>query len=221
MYSLSNGKQGGAAVSEKRLLSVAEIARQLDVPESTLHYWKNRFSQYLPSFGRGRLKRFQPEAVEAFGRIAALLKAGHSSEEVMAELARDYPLNAQAVGAVPAGPAAVAPQLQEVAMDQALRLAAGMGLEMARSLAQGLKEALGGGMAAPALPPEDMGLLKESLSEAAERLSCHSGELETLRTENTELKDKLQILEAELVRLRKDRREMERFLLDKIKGVTT
>jgi len=36
-----------------------------------------------------------------------------------------------------------------------------------------------------------------------------------------DLKGKLQILEAELVRLRKDRREMERFLLDKIKGVTT
>lgn len=206
-------------MTEKRLLSVAEIARQLDVPESTLHYWKNRFSQYLPSFGRGRLKRFQPEAVEAFGRIAALLKSGHSSEEVMAELARDYPLNAQAVGPLPAGPVPAAPQ--EAAMDQALRLAAGMGLEMARSLAQGLKEALGGGLSAPALPPEDLGLLKESLTEAAERLSCHAGDLDCLRAENADLKGKLQILEAELVRLRKDRREMERFLLDKIKGVTT
>lgn len=185
-------------MTEKRLLSVAEIARQLDVPESTLHYWKNRFSQYLPSFGRGRLKRFQPEAVEAFGRIAALLKSGHSSEEVMAELVRDYPLNAQAVGPLPAGPVPAAPQ--EAAMDQALRLAAGMGLEMARSLAQGLKE---------------------SLTEAAERLSCHVGDLDCLRAENADLKGKLQILEAELVRLRKDRREMERFLLDKIKGVTT
>jgi predicted RNase H-like nuclease (RuvC/YqgF family) len=106
-------------------------------------------------------------------------------------------------------------------MEQALRLAAGMGLEMARSLAAGLREALGSGPAAPALPAEDIGLLKESLTEAAERLSCHSGELESLRTENTELKGKLQILEAELVRLRKDRRELERFLLDKIKGVTT
>ncbi len=208
-------------MAEKRLLSVAEIARQLDVPESTLHYWKNRFSQYLPSFGRGRLKRFQPEAVEAFGRIAALLKSGHSSEEVMAELARDYPLNAQAVGPASAGPVTAAPQAQEAAMEQALRLAAGMGLEMARSLAAGLREALGSGPAAPALPAEDIGLLKESLTEAAERLSCHSGELESLRTENTELKGKLQILEAELVRLRKDRRELERFLLDKIKGVTT
>lgn len=204
-------------MAEKRLLSVAEIARQLDVPESTLHYWKNRFSQYLPSFGRGRLKRFQPEAVEAFRTIARLLKAGHSSEEVMAELARTYPLNAQAIPPL----SETSPPLPEQALEPALRLAAGMGLEMARALGQGIREALTGLVPAQALPAEDNSRLKESLDEAAQRLACHSGELETLRSENLDLKGKLQILEAELVRLRKDRRELERFLLDKIKGMTT
>ena len=204
-------------MAEKRLLSVAEIARQLDVPESTLHYWKNRFSQYLPSFGRGRLKRFQPEAVEAFQTIARLLKAGHSSEEVMAELARTYPLNAQAVPPLAETPAA----LSEQALEPALRLAAGMGLEMARALGQGIREALTGLVPAQALPAEDTSRIQETLDEATQRLACHSGELDCLRSENADLKNKLQILEAELVRLRKDRRELERFLLDKIKGVTT
>ena len=36
-----------------------------------------------------------------------------------------------------------------------------------------------------------------------------------------ELKAKLSVLEAELIRLRKDRREMEKYLLDKIKAMTT
>lgn len=210
---------------ENRLLSVAEIARQLDVPESTLHYWKNRFAQYLPSFGRGRLKRFRPEAVEAFGLIASLLKSGHSSEEVMAELAGRFPLNAQAVAPAPTQPAPQAATVPagEQSLEPVLRLAAAMGLEMARSLGEGLKSALSGLGAAPQ-PSLDTGtvdMLTEGLSEAADRLSSHAGELETLRSENRDLKDKLSVLEAELIRLRKDRREMERFLLDKIKGVTT
>lgn len=210
---------------ENRLLSVAEIARQLDVPESTLHYWKNRFAQYLPSFGRGRLKRFRPEAVEAFGLIAALLKAGHSSEEVMAALAAKFPLNAQAVEPAPAQPApqASAAPLSGESLEPVMRLAAAMGLEMARSLGEGLKTAFSGLGAAPqqALDNGAVDRLNEGLSEAADRLSSQAGEMEALRSENRELKDKLSVLEAELVRLRKDRREMEKFLLDKIKAVTT
>ena len=46
-------------------------------------------------------------------------------------------------------------------------------------------------------------------------------ETEALRAENQELKEKLSVMEAEMVRLRKDRREMEKYLLDKIKSVST
>ena len=46
-----------------------------------------------------------------------------------------------------------------------------------------------------------------------------SEETLVLKSENELLKDKLKIMEAEMVRLRKDRREMEKYLLDKIKAV--
>ena len=59
-------------MAENRLYSVASIAKLLDVPESTLHYWKNRFDDVLPSIGRGRNKRFRPEALDVFRDIGAM-----------------------------------------------------------------------------------------------------------------------------------------------------
>ncbi len=199
----------------EKLLSVAEIARRLDVPESTLHYWKNRFSQYVPSVGRGRLKRFRPEAVEAFRTVAELMKSGHAAEDVMAALAQSYPVQGQPVS----GTCQPTPADAEGAMEAAVRMAGAMGLEIARAIGEGLRGFLPGTGAPLALP--DMAPLAQGLEQATSRLACHGEELDSLRGENAELKAKLSILEAELVRLRKDRREMEKFLLDKIKGVTS
>ena len=81
---------------DERLLSVAEIARRLSVPESTVHYWKNRFAQHLPSNGSGRQKRFRPEAVDVFRVIAEMFSLGHSAQDVMDTLAKRLP----ALGAV-------------------------------------------------------------------------------------------------------------------------
>ncbi|HKI80833.1 MAG TPA: MerR family transcriptional regulator, partial [Pseudodesulfovibrio sp.] len=53
------------------------------------------------------------------------------------------------------------------------------------------------------------------------RISTAMQETEALKAENRELKDKLAVMEAEMIRLRKDRREMEKYLLDKIKSVST
>ncbi|MDD4952877.1 MAG: MerR family transcriptional regulator [Desulfovibrionaceae bacterium] len=179
-------------MSEKSLLSVAEIARRIGAPESTVHYWKNRFAQHIPSVGQGRQKRFRSEAVAVFTAISEMLKDGHTAKDVMDRLAKDYPLTAQAVPEVPDRPAA------GQALEPAMNLAAAMGLEMAKSLGEGLRRALA--------PAPDPGL---------------SGEIERLRSENQELRDKMGVLEAEMVRLRKDRRDMERYLLDKMKGMTT
>ncbi|MDD4953276.1 MAG: MerR family transcriptional regulator [Desulfovibrionaceae bacterium] len=181
-------------MSEKSLLSVAEIARRIGVPESTVHYWKNRFAQHIPSVGQGRQKRFKSEAVAVFTAISEMLKDGHTAKDVMDRLAKDYPLTAQAVPEGAPRPALAAGQ----ALDPAMKLAAAMGMEMAKSLGEGLRRALG--------PAPDPGL---------------SGEIERLSSENQELRDKMGVLEAEMVRLRKDRRDMERYLIDKMKGMTT
>ncbi len=125
---------------DKKLLSIAEISRLLEVPESTLHYWKNRFAQYLPSTGRNRQKRFKSEAIEIFKIISSMLKQGHTAEDVMAELSRKYPVNVaiDAQGPEFATPAAPA-QIQQANLEPAIQLAAAMGTEIAKSINEGLK----------------------------------------------------------------------------------
>jgi DNA-binding transcriptional MerR regulator len=198
----------------KKVLSVAEIARELDLPESTVHYWKNRFAQHLPSVGRGRQKRFKPEAVEIFATISRLLKEGHTARDVMDRLSQDYPLQADAV---PASTGGGAPVQAVGSMDQVMTMAAAIGMEIAKSVGEGIRSVL----AAESGGAPDVADIREGLEETALRISAAMQETEALRAENRELKDKLAVMEAEMIRLRKDRREMEKYLLDKIKSVST
>ena len=199
----------------KKVLSVAEIARELELPESTVHYWKNRFAQHLPSVGRGRQKRFKPEAIEVFGTISRLLKEGHTARDVMDQLSQNYPLQADAM---PADGSVAAMPMPANAMEPAMKMAAAIGLEIAKSVGEGIRSVLNpeaGGESA------DVSDVKQGLEDAAQRITCTIEETELLKSENEILKEKLKIMEAEMVRLRKDRREMEKYLLDKIKSVST
>lgn len=200
----------------RKLLSVAEIARELELPESTVHYWKNRFAQHLPSVGRGRQKRFRPEAVEIFSVISTMLKEGHTALDVMEHLSQSYPLQADAVPAVTDGPASGS-GVAVAGMDGAMKMASAIGLEIARSIGEGVRSVLAPGAADSA----ELDSIREEVQQAVSRISASTGDVDTLRSENAELREKLRIMEAELVRIRKDRREMEKYLLDKIKTVTT
>jgi DNA-binding transcriptional MerR regulator len=203
-------------VPDKKLLSIAEISRLLEVPESTLHYWKNRFSQYLPSSGRNRQKRFKSESVEIFKFIASMLKQGHTAEDVMAELSRKYPVNVSIDPQPPeAAPPAAPSQMQQANLEPAIQLAAAMGTEIAKSINEGLKGMLSC-MPAGAVSDD----VKACMDKATADLNSQNESIETLKNENDLLKEKLSVMEAELVRLRKDRREMEKFLLDKLKKIT-
>ena len=196
----------------KKVLSVAEIARELELPESTVHYWKNRFAQHLPSVGRGRQKRFRPEAVEVFSTIARLLKEGHTARDVMDQLSQSYPLQADAMPEGGYVPAPVGP----AAMEPALKMAAAIGLEIAKSVGEGIRSVLN----PDAVGGQDVAEIRLGLEEAAGRITTAVQETEALKSENAELKEKLKIMEAEMVRLRKDRREMEKYLLEKIRSAS-
>lgn len=206
---------GVPPMSEKKVLSVAEIARELEIPESTVHYWKNRFAQHLPSIGKGRQKRFRPEAVEVFQTIATMLREGHTARDVMEHLGQTYPIQADTVtsGAEVQLPVAA----NGAGVDAALKLATTIGAEIARSIGEGIRNVLSPEHAASV----DVENIKREIASATECLAGQSAGMEELRAENTALKEKLSIMESELIRLRKDRREMEKYLLDKIKAVTT
>ncbi|EKO40323.1 MAG: hypothetical protein B193_0941 [Solidesulfovibrio magneticus str. Maddingley MBC34] len=194
-------------MADSRLYSIAAIAKILDVPESTLHYWKNRFDDVLPSFGTGRGKRYRAEAVEIFRDIGAMLAQGLSAGDVRAELARRYPVNvgsgeAQSPAASLATTAGGGPA-GGVDAQTMLAMASAIGAEIARTLAEQLGRGLPGGPAA--------------LPEAT--ITAFTSELAEARAENAALADKMRVLESELVRLRKDRRELENHLLGKIKAL--
>lgn len=206
-------------MTQKKLLSVAEISRQLDVPESTVHYWKNRFAQYLPSVGQNRQKRFRPEAVEVFGEIAHMLKEGYTSRDVMDHLASTCALTPQAEHFAAAAQAQP-PSLSSGAVEQTVQMAQAIGLEIARSISEGLKDVIPG-RAAINQTEEDMLMVRTELDRTCALVEGQHEELNELRTENKLLRDKLSVMESEMVRLRKDRRELEKYLLDKIRKVTT
>lgn len=229
---------------DERLLSVAEIARRLSVPESTVHYWKNRFAQHLPSNGTGRQKRFRVEAVEVFRVIAEMFSLGHSAQDVMDALGKRFALTASVDGEpyAAAEPAtAYSPQrpardsdnglCTAAVADTALRLAAGIakeiGQEIARHVGESLRQYQGGQPVlegAPqqlALGSEELDAIRAAMDKSCTRIDANADEVARMASENAELKAKLSVLESELIRLRKDRRELEKYLLDKIKSVTT
>lgn len=206
-------------VPDKKLLSIAEISRLLEVPESTLHYWKNRFAQYLPSTGRNRQKRFKSEAIEVFQLISSMLKQGHTAEDVMSELSKKYPVNVTIDQDGPTGattqPAAPA-QMQQMNLEPAVQMAAAMGAEIAKSINEGLQGLMSCMPGGNALPEN----VKDCMDKATQSLNQQGESINELKSENGLLKEKLSIMESELIRLRKDRREMEKYLLDKLKAVT-
>lgn len=60
--------------TESPLLTIAELARNLGLPESTTRYYCNRFAAHLPSVGEGRRRRYKPEAFEKLKTIAHAMR---------------------------------------------------------------------------------------------------------------------------------------------------
>lgn len=78
---MTEGGAGGAR------LSIREIARRIDVPESTLRYYRNAFAAYIPTVGTGRSRRHPEDAVEIFRTISRFFAAGETRETIRNSLA--------------------------------------------------------------------------------------------------------------------------------------
>ncbi len=68
------------------LLTGAEIAKRLDLPESTVRYYRDRFAEYVPTTGEGRNRRYRAEALEVFAAIAESIRSGTPADIVEEEL---------------------------------------------------------------------------------------------------------------------------------------
>lgn len=72
-------------------LTLPQIARLLDIAESTARRWAKAFEEFLPSRGRGAHRRFAPPAVDVFQKIKVLYDAGHTTEFVREHLQAQFP----------------------------------------------------------------------------------------------------------------------------------
>ncbi len=193
-------------MSDPKLYSIAAIAKKISTPESTLHAWKNRFDDFLPCVGSGRNRRFRSDAIGVFQAIQNLLNAGLSTNDIKSELSKSFPQTIETEQS-PSSNISVIPKNDLDARVVDSQLTAVIGAEIARAIG----ETLGQYMPQPvaALPDETVEKLRAQSQEQQEAL-CD------LQNENKNLMEKMSSLENELIRLRKDRREMEKYLLGKI-----
>lgn len=100
------------ATQETRLLTIAELARSLELPESTTRYYCNRFADHLPSVGEGRRRRYKPEALETLRTIAATMRRDKNAYAVDLVLQNETePRPSLAAQSLPQAQAAFAEQI--------------------------------------------------------------------------------------------------------------
>lgn len=69
------------------LISLREAGRRLGIPPSTIVYYKDRFSRFLPrTDGQGRRKRYPESVLDTFREIRELYGRNRTTEEVEAYL---------------------------------------------------------------------------------------------------------------------------------------
>jgi len=63
--------------------TIAEISRQIDIPESTLRYRTKLFKKHIPTVNRGRRKRFKVEAIDRFKFIDKCFTDGMNTDDIL------------------------------------------------------------------------------------------------------------------------------------------
>ena len=74
-------------MKSEKVFSVADIAKKIEIPRTTLNEWLNRYPQFIESRTRGKRKVYTEKAVETLREIAALRDYGRSAVEIEQELA--------------------------------------------------------------------------------------------------------------------------------------
>lgn len=73
-------------------LSVVELARRADVPESTARRYLTRFESYFLNEERSRGRKYHPDSIAVLVRIQSLYAAGAETDEIDQILSREFPM---------------------------------------------------------------------------------------------------------------------------------
>ena len=80
---------------DKELYTIKDLARKLDVGESTVRFWRDRFSEFIPSVTQGKRKLYREEALEALRFIQQETNRSKSAEQIRDELSRQQPIDVE------------------------------------------------------------------------------------------------------------------------------
>ncbi len=86
----TSAPEGVAREQPDRLLTLSQIAERLELPETTVRYYRDRFAAYLPAVGVGRSRRYPLQTVERLRWIVEQLRAGVSPHEIEAQLREQH-----------------------------------------------------------------------------------------------------------------------------------
>lgn len=80
-------------VEDEKWLSVAELARLANVPESTTRRYLTRFADFLRFEERSKGKRYHPDSIKVIAHISDMYSNGFEADEIERNLVRLFPIN--------------------------------------------------------------------------------------------------------------------------------
>lgn len=87
-------------MNDPPLYGLCELARELNIPESTARYYRDVFASHVPSVGKGRKRRYPDEAVAVLRFIAQAFATGYTREEINTALSNGQSDQATGIAAV-------------------------------------------------------------------------------------------------------------------------
>lgn len=73
-------------MTDEALLTLRQLALELEIPESTVRYYRDAYLDHIPSVGTGRRRRYPREAAQVLRTIANSYGAGRSRAEIVAAI---------------------------------------------------------------------------------------------------------------------------------------
>lgn len=215
-------------------LSVAEIAKLTRIPAPTARRYAALFKDFLGGRKVGRVTKYPEDSVVVFERISRLYGEGRVTGEIEDRLHSEFPrtIDVEHRPVTSSAPVEGFADMASTFNDVLSRVAGCMEVianqkaiidsqqEDIRKLKTAFVLLARSQKRFKQLPGPDLLALPGDIAEQTRALEEKDAEIEEmalkLTFDTSDIKAKLQILESELVRLRKDRREMEKYLQDKI-----
>ena len=73
-------------MTDEPLLTLKQVAETLDLPESTVRYYRDAFLDHIPSIGTGRRRRYPTPAIAVLRTVAEGYAAGRSRDAILSTL---------------------------------------------------------------------------------------------------------------------------------------